>query len=62
MKEYSFNVALHGKHFFRTDWYDNVNHVHLLEASLASKFRASEHYSIMRSERDKTITNSDVAN
>lgn len=57
-----FNIALHGRHYLRTGEYLAMDLPRDVEAVLASKFPASEGYSITRSARPNTSTSTPVAN
>lgn len=54
-----FNVALKGRHFFRTDWY-GMPEGEAIGAALIDKFPACEGYSVSRAVQTVKMTWEDV--
>lgn len=62
VNEYRFNVALNGKHLFRTDWIDDGLKADEVSAALAAAFKSAAGYSIDRYSRSKSMTSKKVEN
>jgi hypothetical protein len=61
MYQYQFNIALNGRHLFRTDWYDFDAGVDI-QRELLARFPAADGFKITRSKRDTSMTSTELAN
>lgn len=57
MYEYQFNIALNGRHLFRTDWDDDAQRVTRTRDALLERFPHADGFNVSCSKRSRiTIT------
>ena len=62
MIEIYWNVALHGKHLFRTDRYDRTDDAYRIQLELIARFPAREGFSVTRYERIPSWRSAELEN